>query len=117
MMKDIWFKSGKRYMAIGNGIYSTKEIDIPDGWQRKVSYNINKWFTTAIDGENYNDILVCGSSGELLHFNGYRWKNITYQAGLSNINRLTECKIKNGVIVCVGFTTNGKGIIATGRRN
>ncbi len=117
MMKDIWFKSGKRYIAVGNGIYSTKKIDIPGSWKREVNNNINKWFTTAIDGENYNDIIVCGSSGELLHFNGYRWKNITYQAGLSNINRLTECKIKNGIIVCVGFTTDGKGIIATGRRN
>ncbi len=115
-MKDIWFKPQKRYIAVGDGVYSIKNLENSEGWKREVSSTINKWYSTAIDGENFNDIVVCCSGGELLHFNGIRWRNLTNQIGITGINRYAECKIKNGIIVSVGFTLSGQGIIVVGRR-
>jgi hypothetical protein len=116
-MKDIWFRPYRKYIAVGNGIYSAKNLEGKDGWKREVSAAINTWYSIAIDGEDFNDIVVCGAAGELLHYNGWNWENLTSQIGINGINRLAECKIKNGVIVSVGFTLNGEGIIILGRRS
>ncbi len=102
---DIWFKPNKRYIIAGNGIYSKRIIGSNELWKREVEPPINNFQSIAIDGDNYNDVIVCGVNNEILHYNGYNWKNLTDQIG-SSIYFPLECKIKNGLIVIVGFDSD-----------
>lgn len=112
---DIWFKQNRRYVIAGNGIYSKRIIGSNELWKREIEPPINNFPSTAIDGDNYNDIIVCGFNSEILHYNGYNWKNLSDQIG-SSIYVPLECKIKNGLIVIVGFDSD-KAVVLLGKRN
>jgi len=111
---DIWFKPNKRYIIAGNGIYSKRIIGSSELWKREVEPPINNFPSIAIDGDNYNDIIVCGFNSEILHYNGYNWKNLSDQIG-SYIHVPLECKIKNGLIAIVGFNGD-QAVVILGKR-
>lgn len=111
---DIWFKPNKRYIIAGNGIYSKRVIGSSELWNKEVEPPINNFPSNAIDGDNFNDIIVCGFNSEILHYNGYNWKNLTDQIG-SYIHVPLECKIQNGTVVIVGFNGD-QAVVILGKR-
>jgi hypothetical protein len=108
----IWFKHGERYYVVGSGIYIKNDISSNNGWE-SISSGITEYFTNSIDGNDVNDIVVCGVYSELLHFNGFSWRSFKneIQAG-----SYSEVKIRNNLVVAVGSDLS-TAIITFGDRN
>ncbi|NOY05594.1 MAG: hypothetical protein GXO82_03010 [Chlorobi bacterium] len=104
---DIWFVPGKKYFVSGSGVWRSYS---PGGnWMRNSS--LPRLFTTSIDGQGLNDIVVCGAFGLLAHYNGMHWR--TYFPFTSG--SFTAVQIKNNFIVAVGGIGN-QAVIVEGKR-
>ena len=103
----VWFVPNRKYIAVGDGLWETR---IPvDNWVRQsILPALHK---TSIDGQNLNDIVVCGAFWLLAHYNGVNWK--TYFPLTSG--SFTNVKIKANIIVAVGGV-DSKAVVAIGKR-
>jgi hypothetical protein len=111
-ISSLWFKPGKKYYAAGAGIYSKEDINSDQSWKKLDS--ITNYYLYSIDGQQLNDIAVCGSYGELLHFNGASWKSFRGEPNV-NADEYYEIKIKNDMIIAVGYDSP-KAVITIGKR-
>ena len=112
-IRGIWFKPGVRYYVIGSGMYYKNNINSNDNW---ISFGetVTPFYTNAIDGNDLNDIVVCGAYGELLHYNGSSWKS--YQNELEMLaGSYRSIKIKNNLLIAVGYDSP-KAVITIGKR-
>lgn len=76
--------------------------------------SVTPYYTNSIDGNDVNDIVVCGAYGELLHFNGSDWKS--YQKELEmQAGSYRTIKIKGNLLVAVGYDSP-KAVITIGKR-
>ena len=75
--------------------------------------DLSDYFLGAIEGTGNNNIIACGSYGELLHFNGVTWKS--FQNIFSGI-LLGEVALKGNTVVTVGFNS-AKAFISIGKNN
>ncbi len=113
---DLWFRAGIRYYTIGNGLFE-KRYSHNNIWK-----NLNKGrritpnFMNGIDGNGLNDIIVSGSFGEILHYNGISWKSIKNEKTTLNNGSYFEVAIKGNLVVVVGYDAP-KAIILMGRRD
>ena len=73
-LKGIWFKPGKKYYVVGSGMFTKTDINSSNGWLA-IWQGLTESYTGSIDGNDLNDIVVCGSYGEMLHYNGNNWKS------------------------------------------
>lgn len=115
-LNSVWFVPGKRYYVAGVLIYYKKNLaDTLDSWSvDRGSYETTN-FKTSIRGNATNDYVIATDGGELLHSNGYSWRNFQKTEGLDVGHVLHEVYFKGNVIVAAG-TNSGYGIIAIGRR-
>ena len=112
-LSGIWFKPGEKYYVVGSGMFSKADINSSQSWE-SFWEGITQYYTASIDGNDLNDIVVCGAYGELLHYNGNSWKS--YQSELqSEVGSYGRIKIKDNLIVAVG-SNSAKAIITIGRR-
>jgi hypothetical protein len=112
-LHGIWFKSGKKYYAVGSGIYRKKNISDPkwnNNWEEITQYYIN-----SVRGEDVNDIFMCGAFGEVLHFNGKSWFSYLNH-GLPYFNgSMVKLSYKENTVCMVG--SDGRfSIIYLGKR-
>ena len=116
MAVGLWFKAGIRYYIVGNGLFE-KTYRNNNGWN---NLNINKIITSnfmnGIRGNGLNDIIVSGAFGELLHFNGLRWKSLRNDKTILNNGSYFEVAVKGNLVVAVGYDETG-AIILVGKRN
>ena len=112
-IRGIWFKSGEKYYVVGSGMYYKNNINSIDSW---ISFGetVTPFYTNAIDGNDLNDIVVCGAYGELLHYNGSSWKSYQNQLEMQ-AGSYRSIKIKNNLLVAVGYDSP-KAVITIGRR-
>jgi len=112
-IKSIWFKAGKKYYVVGSGMYTKTDINSTLSWE-SIWQGITQYYTKSIDGNDLNDIVVCGAYGEMLHYNGATWKSfqneLQMQAGAYNV-----VKINGNFIIAVGYDSP-KAVITIGRR-
>jgi hypothetical protein len=109
----IWFKPDVKYYVVGSGMFLKTNISSNNPWE-SFWEGITQYYTTSVDGNELNDIVVCGSYGELLHFNGSSWKS--YQDELQlQAGSYGEVKMKDNIIVAVGHNSP-EAVITTGRR-
>lgn len=112
-IRGIWFKPGEKYYIVGSGMFYKNNINSNDSW---ISFgeSVTPYYTNSIDGNDVNDIVVCGAYGELLHYNGSTWKS--YQKELEmQAGSYRTIKIKGNLLVTVGYDSP-KAIITIGRR-
>jgi hypothetical protein len=115
-MSDLWFVSNKKHYVVGNGIHIKKDVNSSiETWQKITNPPPANYYSCSIDGQSYNDIIISGASGEVVHFNGYSWKNYRQEIGLM-FGLLEECKISKNVVVAVGYD-GVNAIIVVGKRN
>ena len=108
-----WFVSNRHYYVVGSGMYE------------KSSLSENQWrndpldFTThsiyKICGTGLNDIFCVGTFGEILHFNGHRWKSFIPELGTIDGDYYAT-DYKNDVVVAAGYEGT-KAKIMVGIRN
>lgn len=110
-LNGIWFKSGKHYYAIGDGIYEKSRLNDAN-WKNKPR-DFTEYFTRNIRGNDINDLFIVGDFGEILHFNGSTWftYNEHYMQGI-----LFSVATKNNIVVTVGLN-GSKATIIQGTRN
>jgi hypothetical protein len=108
----IWFKTGRKYFITGNGIYFKTNIYDSNDWNTSLS-SLTAYYTYAIRGSSLNNIFICGSYGELLHFNGASWKSFKNTPGFFDAD-FFNIAVKDGLVTVVGqrfssgFITIGK---------
>jgi hypothetical protein len=114
-MRSIWFIKDKKYYLVGDGIFSkTGENLLNKNWEKVEGIQPN-YYSNSIDGTGYNDIIVCGAFGEIIHYNGFSWKNYLVNTLLTNGSYYAVKKKGNKVIV-VG-ESDRKGIITVGEKD
>jgi hypothetical protein len=94
-----WFISYRQYYVGGSGIYQ-KKLLLDLQW-RNEALDITTFSTTAIRGNDINDVIAVGAFGDLLHFNGIRWKN-DYAEPLLGYGTYGSVEIKNNLLIAVG---------------
>jgi len=80
-LSSVWFRPNRKYYAVGSGIYQkynlTDAVWKDDSLGRITNYHVNK-----IRANDINDVFVVGAFGEVLHFNGVRWKSYLSELGV-----------------------------------
>ena len=109
----IWFRGGGPYYVVGSGIYRKLNIGTQSPWQSLHS-GLTPFYIYAVRGNDINDIVVCGSFGELIHFNGVSWRSFQRIPGFSN-TELYEIAIYNNLVVAVGYAQT-RAVAIIGRR-
>ena len=110
-LESVWFKPQSQYFVAGTGIYD-KHLLSDNIWSSQY-YNVTNNYINCIRGNDVNDIVAVGSFGEVIHYNGMRWKSYIGETGLTN-GQYVSVAIKGNEIVAVGY--DGKGVILVGRR-
>jgi hypothetical protein len=112
-IRGIWFKPGEKYYVVGSGMFYKNNINSNDNW---ISFGktVTPFYTNAIDGNDLNDIVVCGAYGELLHYNGSSWKSYQDQLEMQ-AGSYRSIKIKNNFLIAVGYDSP-KAVITIGKR-
>jgi hypothetical protein len=105
----IWFKANRKYYICGAGLFSKNNIETTEAWEELTVSNV---YLESIDGNDLNDLVICGSFGELLHYNGVSWRSYSEMPGGS---LLLSTKIKDNLVVTVGIE-NHRAFIAIGMR-
>jgi hypothetical protein len=108
----IWFKSGRKYYVVGNGIYTKKNIFDESNWNASLD-SLTPDYCYAIRGTGLNNIFICGSFGESLHFNGVRWKSFRDTPGFYG-TEFYSVAVKEGIVVIVGQSYNS-AFVTVGR--
>ena len=108
----IWFAVNKQYYIIGDGIFYSNTFN-PLKWEG-VPNQITSFFTTRVRGIGWNDLVIVGAFGEVLHYNGSSWMSYRSYTALENgvFGGLT---MKGNLIIAVG-QDNQRAIIGIGRR-
>jgi hypothetical protein len=100
-LSSIWFLSGKKYFAVGSGIYS--KIHLSDSiWHMKPKNPI-EYHKNWIRGTSINNTFIAGAFGELLYFNGIRWSS--YQNDIEFFSgNYKSIAIMNEQLIAVGIS-------------
>jgi len=110
-LHGVWFKRSKKYYVVGNGIYSKRNSNDFNNWTN-LHNGLTQYYIYGIAGTNYNNIFLCGSFGETLHYNGKTWKTYRNTPGFFK-NEFFNVAIKSNKVVVVGYD-GSKAFIAMG---
>ena len=110
-LSTVWFVPNQHYYVGGSGLYEKSQLS-DSLW--KNNNDISQFYTTAIRGNSINDVFTVGSYGELLHWNGVRWKSFINETALSS-GAYGAIAVKGNLIISVGMDS-GKAVILVGRR-
>ncbi len=112
-LTGIWFVSGRMYWATGGDVFTRQDYLLPDAWFRaSVPFTWNYKF--AVRGNDINDVIVVGTLGEVMHYNGYSWKNLSQGTALT-AGQYFRVAIRGDLVVAVGVN-HQLGVVAIGRR-
>jgi hypothetical protein len=110
-LHSIWFKSQSQYYVAGTYFYN-KNLLSDNSWSNQYS-NVTEYYINCIRGNDVNDIVAVGAFGEVLHYNGKRWKSFKTETGLNGTYH--SVAIKGNLIVAVGFEGQ-QAVILVGKR-
>lgn len=111
-LRTLWFKASQKYYVAGSGVYK-KKVFTASYWTECI-LDISTYSTNSISGLTINEIVAVGGFGEVLHFNGYSWKSLINQTGLSSGNYL-GVDLKNDICIIVG-QNNSNAVITKGNK-
>ena len=111
-LHGVWFKEGGPYYVVGSGMYTKRDLAKPGAW-KWLHPTVTPYYTYAIRGNAINDIFVCGSFGELLHFNGSTWRS--YRNVTGSITALYEVSCSVNIVAAVGYV-QPHAVVVIGRR-
>jgi hypothetical protein len=111
-LSSVWFKANIKYYVVGSGTY--KKNKLSDTIWEGDPLDITNYFENRIRANDINDVFVAGAFGELLHFNGVRWKSYLNETGLFS-GAYLSADIKNNIQVAVGYEAAQAKIIVGNR--
>jgi hypothetical protein len=111
-LNGVWFKPNEQYYVVGSGIYEKQTL--ADPLWHSYGLTITHYYTPRIRGTDVNDVWASGAYGEIVHFNGARWKSFQSETWLDN-GAYAGLAVKGNLVIAVGGL-NPVAIIAMGRR-
>ncbi len=111
-LSSLWFIPNRKYYVCGGGMYQKKSLN--DKLWENGPFDFTKYYLYRIRGMGINDIVATGGVGELLHFNGIRWKSYINKTRLTSGNYY-GLDFKNSIIIAVG-ENNPQAVIILGTR-
>jgi hypothetical protein len=114
---SIWFKNSNLAYLTGNDTYKSYNFLNNTGWS-KIKPRISTYYSNLIRGNNWNDIVFCGSNGDIAHFNGVRWQDYLGNILPNFYGQLYGIAIKANIVCAVGtiINSNAQAIIIMGKR-
>lgn len=114
-LSSIWFKSKYKAYIVGDGIFVKNYPN--EQWENITGY-IASFYSHSVRGNDLNDVVIAGSGGEVIHFNGSTWQNYNDKGLPSFYGNYYSITIKGNVICAVGQATldKNKATIALGFR-
>jgi len=91
-------------------LFHLKSITLP--WSNQYS-NFTEYYINFIRGNDVNDIVAVGALGEVLHYNGKRWKSFKNETGIGGT--YYSVAIKSNLIVAVR-QEGQQAVILVGKR-
>jgi hypothetical protein len=107
-----WFAPRQSYYVVGDGVYRADALGGP--WRLDSGHPLVYKF--CIRGLAVNDIVIGGSFGLIIHFNGSTWRHFTGSEVPSFFGSFTSVAIHSRLVVAVGDYENGKAVALVGRR-
>ena len=107
----VWLIPGKEYYVVGEGLYVKKNVYDSTEW-KNIRYGLTNYGMAIVRGIRENNIVVVGSYGNFLHFNGIKWNNLHAQTYLEN-GTLGSVDIKGSFVIAVGHN-GSKAVIIRG---
>ena len=68
----IWFEPDRHYYIVGDGIHWKRGLSSAS-WEVYPPGVVTSYFSSGVRGTGINDVFVCGSFMEIVHFNGLTW--------------------------------------------
>ncbi len=113
--RSLWFHSTAQLYLVGSGVYkSIGGINVSE-WE-EIKPVVAPYYSFQIRGNDANDIFICGSFGDMTHFNGVTWKDYLGTDLQSFNGNFYSLAMKGNTVCAVGGIDN-KGIILLGKRN
>jgi hypothetical protein len=109
-LTGVWFSSKKSYYAVGSGIYRKRRLDEPRWVGRPLE--LTEFYSRDVDGNTFNDIVVAGAFGDVLHFNGSTWKQYVQTRFAGGF--MSVCH-RGNIVVGVGYLGNQRAVAVIGR--
>jgi hypothetical protein len=109
-LSTIWFINRRKYCIGGQGYYESRTFG--PVWERNTT--IPQSNITSIRGAGLNDIVLGGTFGLFMHYNGVSWMNYAYITA-SYFDVISSVAIKGNTIVAAGFK-GSKAVVLVGKR-
>jgi hypothetical protein len=109
-LSTIWFMSDRKYCLGGQGYYESRTFG--PVWERNTS--MPQFHITSIRGAGLNDIVLGGTFGLLMHYNGVSWMNYA-NITAAYFDVISSVAIKGNTIVAAGFM-GSKAVVLVGKR-
>ena len=109
-LSTIWFMSRRKYCLGGQGYYESRTFG--PVWERNTT--MPQFHITSIRGAGLNDIVLGGTFGLFMHYNGVSWMNYAYITA-SYFDVISSVAIKGNTIVAAGFK-GSKAVVLVGKR-
>ncbi|MCK7525944.1 MAG: glucosyl transferase [Ignavibacteriales bacterium] len=94
-LSTIWFMSDRKYCLGGQGYYESRTFG--PVWERNTS--MPQFHITSIRGAGLNDIVLGGTFGLLMHYNGVSWMNYA-NITAAYFDVISSVAIKGNTISC-----------------
>jgi hypothetical protein len=107
----VWFRSGKKYIVAGSGIYE-KRLLSDTGW-RNGPLDVTIYYTYGLRGNDTSDIVAAGGYGDIVHYNGVSWRD--FGAETRTAGNYGRIDMKNNFVLAVG-DDGFRALIAVGKR-
>lgn len=106
-LSSVWFKPNIKYYVGGGGIYVKNKLN-ESKWKNN-PFDVTRYYTYKMRGVEVNDIAAVGGVGEVLHYNGKKWKSYIEEIGLSRGNYYSVT-MKENLIIAVGYNSRQAAI-------
>lgn len=107
----IWFIPNRHYFVTGGAWY--EKVNLNDSLWKDDYMKFTRYSIGRIKGNAVNDIFMVGAYGEVLHFNGARWKSFISQTYLDGGYGGLDVK---GNIIAISGGDGRSGIVLIGKR-
>lgn len=116
---SIWFKNSRIAYIGGSGDFKSYNFLDKANWN-PFAPKITPYYTNSIRGNDVNDIIFCGSYGDIAHYNGVRWQDYLGNELQSFYGELQRVSIRHNTVCAVGYGTinsSEHAVIVLGKRN
>jgi hypothetical protein len=111
-MSGGWCVPGRRYYLVGDGLMTKRMVEDTSPWSN-LAPGLTQYYMRGIAGVGLNDIVVVGDFGNLLHFNGVRWRSLQHETAMPGI--YARVAMSHARVIAVG-TDGGRAIVLHGVR-